>query len=437
MAEKKNFTIENYNGTDYDTLYPETNSGQVLLDSTAQASTGLESGKTVSDALTRIATDGGAFQVGDTLTTARTNLGGKWLLCNGGFAADSEYPNLTNIYPTSHFNWKSDTSFSVASEYAYPDYIAASDSQVAFFNSYSSSGTERTYAFIVNNFSDPSSFVYLTAVSEALTPIKFVNNYWFTTFDVRQRVLKYCSGNITSSSSFSNSVAGTDEITVTDIFYDNGKYYGLESTNVLIWESLSQNPVTIATGGKQNTSTMIYKIPDGIAFSGLTTSTTATDWPFYVVTSENAIQTYTIPKTVYTTYNPDYICYFNGYYYAIDAKTIYRFASLSSADLAGGVILWRDKDNKRSMLPTITEDYMVFANGYYIGKDNQLKQWDNPIVTSANIFVQNGYFNAIVEDKSTSSATDMTLWKQPIADSMKLPSVSIGDNLYTYIKAKS
>ena len=36
MATKKNFIIENYNGTDYDTLYPETHSGQVLLDKTAQ-----------------------------------------------------------------------------------------------------------------------------------------------------------------------------------------------------------------------------------------------------------------------------------------------------------------------------------------------------------------------------------------------------------------
>ena len=83
MAEKKNFTIENYNGTDYDTLYPETNSGQVLLDTTAQAATNLPSGKTLDDALQSISKNGGAFQVGDTLTTARTNLGDKWLLCNG------------------------------------------------------------------------------------------------------------------------------------------------------------------------------------------------------------------------------------------------------------------------------------------------------------------------------------------------------------------
>ena len=101
MAEKKNFTIENYNGTDYDTLYPETNSGQVLLDTTAQAATNLPSGKTLDDALQSISKNGGAFQVGDTLTTARTNLGDKWLLCNGQNVNAEDYPELASVLDTS------------------------------------------------------------------------------------------------------------------------------------------------------------------------------------------------------------------------------------------------------------------------------------------------------------------------------------------------
>ena len=114
MAEKKNFTIENYNGTDYDTLYPETNSGQVLLDTTAQAATNLPSGKTLDDALQHITKDGGGFQVGDTLTTARTNLGDKWLLCNGQNVLVNEYPNLATVLPHSFYEEKK-ASTSVAS----------------------------------------------------------------------------------------------------------------------------------------------------------------------------------------------------------------------------------------------------------------------------------------------------------------------------------
>ena len=107
MAEKKNFIIENYNGTDYDTLYPETNSGQVLLDSDAQVTTGLVSGSTLDDALQSVVKDGGAFQIGDTLTTARTNLGDKWLLCNGKQITPTDYPVLVGLLGVQPFNWTS------------------------------------------------------------------------------------------------------------------------------------------------------------------------------------------------------------------------------------------------------------------------------------------------------------------------------------------
>ena len=97
--------MENYNGTDYDTLYPETNSGQVLLDRDAQVTTGLASGSTLDDALQSVVKDTGAFQVGDTLTTARTNLGDKWLLCNGTQITQTDYPALVGLLGNKPFNW--------------------------------------------------------------------------------------------------------------------------------------------------------------------------------------------------------------------------------------------------------------------------------------------------------------------------------------------
>ena len=97
MAEKKNFTIENYNGTDYDTLYPETNSGQVLLDSSGQNILHLSSGSTVNDGFNSIAYGGGGFAIGDVIVTARNNLGDNWLLCNGTIIDGEQYPLLTNL----------------------------------------------------------------------------------------------------------------------------------------------------------------------------------------------------------------------------------------------------------------------------------------------------------------------------------------------------
>lgn len=97
MAEKKNFTIENYNGTDYDTLYPETISGQVLLDAQAQRILNLPSGDTLNNAFNHIAYGGGSYAIGDVLVTARNNLGDNWLLCNGAIVDGSQYPVLKNL----------------------------------------------------------------------------------------------------------------------------------------------------------------------------------------------------------------------------------------------------------------------------------------------------------------------------------------------------
>lgn len=97
MAEKKNFIIENYNGTDYDTLYPETNSGQVLLDSSGQNILHLSSGSTVNDGFNSIAYGGGGFTIGDVIVTARNNMGDNWLLCNGAIVDGNQYPILKNL----------------------------------------------------------------------------------------------------------------------------------------------------------------------------------------------------------------------------------------------------------------------------------------------------------------------------------------------------
>ena len=53
--------MKEYNGTDYDTLYPETNSGQVLLDSTAKETLNLSGNPTVDDGFNEIAAGGGGI----------------------------------------------------------------------------------------------------------------------------------------------------------------------------------------------------------------------------------------------------------------------------------------------------------------------------------------------------------------------------------------
>ena len=99
MAKNYNITMKQDNGTDYDNLYPKTISSQVLLSKQARDDLNLAEGSTATDAVNSIQKDGGAFQIGDTLTTARTDLGNKWLLCNGANEDATVYPDLSKLFP--------------------------------------------------------------------------------------------------------------------------------------------------------------------------------------------------------------------------------------------------------------------------------------------------------------------------------------------------
>lgn len=100
MAENYAITMTEKNDVDYDNLFPQTVSPQVLLDANARATQGLAAGATLNDSITDIIDNGGASQVGDTLITARTNLGDKWLLENGANLQKADYPELAQVVDT-------------------------------------------------------------------------------------------------------------------------------------------------------------------------------------------------------------------------------------------------------------------------------------------------------------------------------------------------
>lgn len=100
MASNLNITMKHYNGTDYDTMYPKTNDAQVLLTDSSKELLGItKENASLSDALSDMKQYGAGYAVGDTLTTARTNLGANWLLCNGASISPENYPELTTILP--------------------------------------------------------------------------------------------------------------------------------------------------------------------------------------------------------------------------------------------------------------------------------------------------------------------------------------------------
>lgn len=424
MAEKKNFTIENYNGTDYDTLYPETNSRQVLLDSDSRVTTGLASGSTLDDALQFVVKDGGAFQVGDTLTTARTNLGDKWLLCNGTQITQADYPALVGLLGAKPFNWVSKgTSTTANIDNIVNKTTATGDLFLA-----------RDNTKVNNKYSCYYSTDLLSWQSLKTSDTKFsiwcVNGTWVINFGGHAY---YYSG---ENMNFSNFVTINGISSVAGVAYWNGKYYlngpdtSLERQNssMFIYTGLSQSPtilhLNIDFRGR------LGVLPDGVAFCYRTLGS-GTGCSIVVVNAQNSVSNYS--STLDYDASPTSIQYFNGYYYMTTYEqkgssiinTLFRSTALNGSY---SKVMYNDTEEVTATNITITDNYLITDTGYYIDKENNVYKQANPIKATVPILVSNNKYYTMV---------NTTAYQSNIAASANLPTVSTASGLYTYIKAKS
>lgn len=94
LAKEKKIYSELEDSTGEDTIDDST--GSPILGTTA-----MYSDDGTSESIPGTVTGGDPYKVGDTLTTARTDLGAKWLLCNGDILDRDLYPELANLFPNS------------------------------------------------------------------------------------------------------------------------------------------------------------------------------------------------------------------------------------------------------------------------------------------------------------------------------------------------
>ena len=432
MAEKKNFTIENYNGTDYDTLYPETNSGQVLLDSDARVTTGLDSGSTLDDALQSVVKDGGAFQVGDTLTTARTNLGSKWLLCNGTQITQADYPALVGLLGAKPFNWISKGTSTTAN---IDNIVNKTTATGDLFLARTNTPVNDIYSCYYST--DLLSWQSLKTSNRKIL-IWCVNGTWiisYATGVTSPYTSYYYSG---EDMNFDNFVRVNGISSVYGVAYWNGKYYlngpdkSLERRNssMFIYTDLSQIP-TILHLNIDHTG-QLGVLPDGVAFCYSYTDGSNMQYRIVVVDVQNSVSIYSVTLTDYNAPATS-IQYFNGYYYMTTYKntppilshTLFRSTSLNGSY---SKVMYDDTEEVTANNITITDDYLITDTGYYIDKENNVYKQGNPITATVPILVGKDKYYTMV---------NTTAYQSNIAASANLPSVSTASGLYTYIKAKS
>ena len=440
MAEKKNFTIENYNGTDYDTLYPETNSGQVLLDSDARVTTGLASGSTLDDALQSVVKDGGAFQVGDTLTTARTNLGSKWLLCNGTQITQTDYPALVGLLGNKPFNWISKgTSTTANIDYIVNKTTATGD----LFLAESDTPVNNKYSCYYST--DLLSWQSLKT-SDGKIAIWCVNGTWIIAYAKAigyPSTAYYYSGENMNFSNFV-SINGLNA-SIYGVAYWNGKYYintpdkslDRADSSIFVYTDLSQAPTIIHLNNYNIVNASNYGqmsvVPDGLVVcGGGTPNSNILTYNIDVVNAQNSVSHYNGQITDYRA-SPTSIQYFNGYYYMTtyyQSPPILNHTIFRSTALNGNYskVMYNDTDEVTATNITITDNYLITDTGYYIDKENNVYKQANPIKATVPILVSNDKYYTMV---------NTTAYQSNIAASANLPTVSTASGLYTYIKAKS
>ena len=241
MAEKKNFTIENYNGADYDTLYPETISEQVLLDSNAQASTTLPSGSTLDDALTMLGNVNqfdNRYKTGDTMITARTNLGDKWLLCNGEAITQNVYPELVQLLPSGLCNFRQRSSSMERTSSPYTYTFAVRDRG----NITEALVTDTSKNVWYINLSDGGSWEQI--VNNDAQKIISANNVFFRRYNGG---IFYCDENSDPRLDESYNLLSGVSTNLIDVVYINGKYCVATGNQLYFYNSLSESPVKPAS----------------------------------------------------------------------------------------------------------------------------------------------------------------------------------------------
>ena len=450
MAEKKNFTIENYNGTDYDTLYPETNSGQVLLDSDAQVELKLASGSTLDDAIHAITKEGGTFQVGDTLTTARTNLGDKWLLCNGAQVTNSSYPELAPMFESKELDFVTSESLSLSqfsSRIFEPALAVNNDGSQFLFSGYENNYTQFLYT---TDLYDASKYqTAFTTISDNLSEIDHriscINNVWFA-FGTNG-ALYYKEGDLSSTQKqvTVGTVSGATVRLIALPIYYNSKYYipgaytNSSDTSVsvmCIYTSLDAVP-TIVDFVRYNSPYTL--LPDGICVASNSSYTPTMN--ISILNNSNQVVSYQYTNFDGLAFSSTAIYYLNGYYYLFNVNNqsgsiktkIFRSTNLNSMSLyktlPDSIVLYGALQ---------TDDKIIFSNGYYLDVNGNINPWSNYVDGGTNYQTQvvtgGGKYWRIV---TKSNSASITPYYAQQGLSFTLPKVSVANTLYTYIKAKS
>ena len=455
MAEKKNFTIENYNGTDYDTLYPETHTGQVKLDLASKAELGLISDG-LDDALAKLNNFDDRYQIGDTIVTTRTNLGDKWLLCNGATVNVNDYPELSQYFSANVLRFYQCAEYPVSTFYTTHTFSfdvrpipSTSTDGILMFAVYDerSSSSTRSYIFAYKQADDNTwTDCKGSGVNDALysdTKIQWLNDAFvvlpcFHTYTVGKNPAYYCTGAPTSSTSFvqiATPSVGTDCSWGHGIYWNN-KYYivgvGDSSTNsyLFVYDNLGTTPESILLTTKSDVSKDITIVNNKLC---IRTTHSGNKVSFVLIDTNNAIENVTI--TLDASLSSEGTIWGDLYQLGNNYIFISRYNKTTTLRVANSLSSTFTQFNTYTDDSNITflqkSNMLISSAKDYITEDLTINPWQN----ASSISVKNVSCMATSKNYDYIGFNHYDFWRSSNTGTFTLPTSSPGDGMYRYIKA--
>ena len=448
MAQQIKITMKEDNGTDFDTLYPQTVSNQVIM----QDESGALTNKTLDDRVDEITTDGGAFQVGDTLTTARTNLGDKWLLCNGEIVTDTQQPELANVveFKSLQLSFQSNATIANIDENGRTTYSASGLSRApnecqTFFDGangyfYQCSAwyyfnTTTGVRIITSDLTSLGTAAY-DAVGYYGRLFKCGDYLIQLTNRVGYRPLYKLIGG-TNWGNTANQ-AGTSNVSCAAYF--NGKYYfarqsqgneGYASPGLAVSNSPDGSNYTyIAYPNAVYVRTLIGAI--SVANGHLFVSSNLRNNLAYL--SDDGTTLNTVNGTGAASGTVVYVVYANNKYYLSCTSGVYTVTDIFNPTDMTKIY---SKSTTTELRIYQIGNKILLSNGYYINEDNTVSS--NLLVEGAtSVFADvNGEDVIITAIYKKDSKYFAGVYKTTTEKAFTLPNISLADSLYTYIKVKS
>ena len=410
------------------------------LEPSTAAALGLTGDATVNDGLAKLAL--GPFEIGDTLSTLRTDLGDKWLLCNGAEVDKTTYPSL---YDLSSVN-KSD-----ATVRSFGDpYDIASDETTYVMCGYDRSALKALIGYTVNPTENSSAWTYVNLGGIAnwkATRIMVRNGVWVAVgYSMNdESYLPVIATTTNPAGDWTVQTISSQKCQLTGLVYAFGKWITAGSTgngsNTRIFTTA--NPMSSWAETVIDTKNDNFKLED-LAFNGATLC--AIGYGYYnnnpyALVKDSSSGPWVLKKLSDTLYfHLNSITYADGKWVAAGQYTSYNEIGIYvSLDLN----TWQFKEYGSVAYYGAFIEYWngswcvggSYQKGYpyMITTTDPLKDWEEITLTDYDDDVlgasaAGNYLFALGRDHSDSSARLITLLK-------KLPQISV-NGVYTYIKAK-